>query len=86
MTTKELPRLTTALRAFAHLSLPYETPSPEEFRKLVEQKLRQRAVKKAAAESLQWHDLSSVVKSTSKNGGALSTLRELLKAAKKIGN
>lgn len=88
MAPKDAPRLTSALRAFASLSLPYETPSPDEYKQLVAAKLKQRAAKEAAGDGLQWRDLSTTIKSVSvasKKPRLGSALRELLQESKNIG-
>lgn len=89
ITMKEPPRLTTALRAFAHLSIPYERPSAEEYKEMVAKKMRQRAAKKMAAESLQWTELSETLKTKATKDerpeNIKAALRELLRKSKTIG-
>ena len=86
---KEPPRLTTALRAFAHLSIPYERPSAEEYKEMLAKKMKQRAAKQAAAESLQWSELFDTLKTKASKAERQETvtasLRELLRKTKLIG-
>lgn len=88
VSTKDPPRLTTALRAFANISIRYEPLSPAEYKELLAKKKRQRAERLAEAENLQWRKLSEVMRSCAKNvkpqevGGML---RELLQVSKLVG-
>lgn len=88
MTTKDLPRLTTALRAFANLSIQYDTPSPAEYKELLAKKRKLRAEKLTESENLQWKTLSEVMKShavDAKLADVVAILRELLQVSKLIG-
>jgi len=88
MPSTEVPRLTTALRAFAHLSVPHELPSDAEYKQLVAKKLKAKATQQAAANQLQWNLLSTTIKTFAlrkKQEILVSLLRELLGASKNIG-
>lgn len=88
MATKDLPRFTTALRAFANLSIPYDTPSPTEYKELLAKKKRLRAEKLAESESLQWQELSDTLKDAAvgvKSADVVAALRDLLKVSQPIG-
>ena len=87
-TPRDVPRLTTALRAFANLSISYETPSPAEYEQLLAKKKRLRAEKLANSEILQWSHLSQTLKNSAvgvKQDEVVTSLRELLQISKAVG-
>ncbi|XP_067947327.1 activating signal cointegrator 1 complex subunit 3-like [Watersipora subatra] len=82
MATQEHPRLTTALRTFADLSIRYETPSPSEYKFILAKKKRIHAEALLNSNNPQWNEISKIAQSFEKPADISRALREILKATK----